>query len=135
MRRAVIGTCVRTEIWYSDHNQSCHRTPPKCGVFRFVPRLTTLKSTLQQLPARIARPAINERLRGRAAMERTARIKARDLYTCQDCGRVTRELEVDHTVPLWQGGADVDANLGSLCIDCHAAKTAREAAMRAGRTA
>ena len=100
-----------------------------------MPRLTTLKSPLQRLPARLTQPIGNGRLRGRAAVERTARIKARDLYTCQDCGCVTRELEVDHITPLWQGGADVDANLQSLCTDCHAAKTAREAGMRANRTA
>lgn len=65
-------------------------------------------------------------------MDRTARIKARDLYTCAVCGRVTQVLEVDHIAPLWAGGADVDGNLQCLCVDCHATKTAREAAQRVG---
>lgn len=64
-------------------------------------------------------------------MDRSARIKLRDNYTCRQCGRVTRAIEVDHIVPLWQGGPDTDDNLQLLCIDpCHAAKTAREAGMR-----
>lgn len=98
-------------------------------------RLQTLKSNLQPVAPRLQVHTVKaERLRGRAAMKRTDRIKLRDRYTCQGCGRVTQELEVDHIVPLWQGGADVDANLQSLCAGpdgCHAQKTAREAAARA----
>lgn len=95
-------------------------------------RLTTLKPTLHALKPRIqAQTAATERLRGRAAMDRSARIKLRDNYTCRECVRVTSAIEVDHIVPLWQGGPDTDDNLQCLCIDCHAAKTAREAGMRA----
>jgi 5-methylcytosine-specific restriction protein A len=98
-------------------------------------KLTTLKSGLQTIKPAI-RPPHTERLRGRAAMTATARIKERDLYTCQQCGRITTELEVDHIVPLWKGGADTDANKQSLCAGpdgCHAKKTAREAAERASQ--
>lgn len=71
------------------------------------------------------------RLRGRALQARNARIKVRDLYTCQACGRVTDELEIDHIVPLSaSGGTDGDDNLQCLCPACHAAKTKREAAGR-----
>ncbi|HET9817692.1 MAG TPA: HNH endonuclease signature motif containing protein [Rhodanobacteraceae bacterium] len=95
-------------------------------------RLTTLKSPLQRIKPRLqAQPITTERLRGRAAMDRSARIKLRDLYTCRACGRVTRALEVDHIAPLWQGGSDTDANLQCLCIACHAIKTAGEAGQRA----
>lgn len=95
-------------------------------------RLVALKPTIQPLQARVARVITSERLRGRAAMDRQQRIKARDLYTCAICGRVTGSLEVDHIVPLWQGGADADGNLQCLCAECHAAKTTGEAAVRAG---
>jgi 5-methylcytosine-specific restriction protein A len=35
--------------------------------------------------------------------------------------------QVDHIVPLSQGGTDVSENLQSICDDCHDAKSAREA--------
>ena len=54
---------------------------------------------------------------------------------CKHCvaeGRVTAATEVDHVVPLHQGGADDESNFQSLCNDCHKAKTAQEARGRAG---
>lgn len=54
-------------------------------------------------------------------------IKERDLYTCQMCGRVTLEGDIDHRIPLARGGTDDPSNLQYLCREpCHAAKTARE---------
>ena len=38
--------------------------------------------------------------------------------------------ELDHIEPLWRGGRDDESNFQGLCRDCHAAKTAREAAER-----
>ncbi|MBD1553623.1 HNH endonuclease [Pseudomonas typographi] len=54
------------------------------------------------------------------------RILLRDQYTCQGCGQITQDLEVDHIVNVAQGGSDDDANLQSLCVPCHKAKTAQE---------
>ncbi len=51
--------------------------------------------------------------------------------TCANCGCVG-PLETDHVVPLHRGGKDEWSNLQSLCKECHAAKTAREAGERAG---
>ena len=59
-------------------------------------------------------------------MERASRIKAAAHYTCACCGRITDELEADHIVPLYLGGADDESNLQALCIECHATKSARE---------
>lgn len=56
------------------------------------------------------------------------RILLRDQYTCRGCGVVTHELEVDHIINVAEGGSDDDSNLQSLCIPCHQAKTATEAA-------
>jgi 5-methylcytosine-specific restriction protein A len=39
--------------------------------------------------------------------------------------------QVDHDVPLEQGGSNEDENLNLLCVECHSAKTAQEAAARA----
>ena len=51
----------------------------------------------------------------------------RDRYRCQSCG-VAGRLEVDHIIPLADGGARWDlSNLQTLCRSpCHFAKTAAE---------
>lgn len=50
----------------------------------------------------------------------------RDGHRCRKCGRVGR-LEVDHIVPLKQGGGPwVLDNLQSLCRRCHIEKTRAE---------
>jgi len=43
---------------------------------------------------------------------------------CAICGSKARE--VDHIIPVAQGGTDNDDNLQSLCKSCHSKKTARE---------
>ncbi len=46
----------------------------------------------------------------------------RDRYRCRLCGRSGIELEVDHKVPVAQGGSDVLDNLQTLCFDCNRGK-------------
>lgn len=58
-------------------------------------------------------------------------ILLRDKYTCQSCGHIGTDLEVDHIVNVAQGGTDDQCNLQALCIPCHKAKTATES--NAGR--
>ncbi len=55
----------------------------------------------------------------------------RDHYTCQACGLVSEELEVDHVIPRAQGGGDSLENLQALCLRCHQIKTQHES--RVGR--
>lgn len=57
------------------------------------------------------------------------RIRDRDDYTCQICGRPG--YEVDHDQNVAAGGTDDDDNLRVLCTDCHKPKIQAEAA--AGR--
>jgi 5-methylcytosine-specific restriction protein A len=55
----------------------------------------------------------------------------RDRYLCQcgDCnGRRLPATEVDHVIPKSLGGSDDFHNLQALNVDCHKAKTQREAA-------
>ena len=59
------------------------------------------------------------------------RLKAleRDKYLCQMClkrGIFTTATDVDHIVPLAQGGSDAMENLQSLCHECHKQKTCQE---------
>jgi len=57
----------------------------------------------------------------------------RDEYTCQYCGRQTRQLTLDHVVPRYKGGKHVWDNVVSACIPCNnrkAGRTPEEAGMK-----
>jgi 5-methylcytosine-specific restriction protein A len=104
-------------------------------------RLQTLKPRLQLAGNRIAtaapvRPDVVERKRGWAGVQDRNRIRARDHGQCQQCIREQREHisnghEVDHIVPLADGGTDDDDNKETLCDEHHKAKSAKEARARA----
>ena len=69
-----------------------------------------------------------QRLSGRRLQKRNERIKQRDGWRCQNqqCGELTTRLQVDHKIPLTQGGSDEDDNLQSLCVACNMAKASAE---------
>lgn len=106
-----------------------------------------LSMTLARLPSRLASIATTRlptlqtkagttpRIRGDAWMAIRRRILLRDGYTCQGCGVVRMDNEVDHRVPLEQGGTNNDDNLQTLCggpDGCHTRKSKEEAKNRAG---
>jgi 5-methylcytosine-specific restriction protein A len=75
------------------------------------------------------------RLRGRPWERKRQQILTRDAGMCQcdECkqlGRVLPATEVDHRIPLWEGGTDDDENLQAINEDCHKRKTASEAGRR-----
>ena len=77
-----------------------------------------------------------ERIRGRTWMDIRREVLLRDGYSCKVCGRVHASNEVDHIVPLEQGGSNDASNLQTLCggpAGCHTKKSAFEAKARAGR--
>lgn len=47
-------------------------------------------------------------------------------FTCVDCGLVSMSNQIDHDIPLEQGGSNDASNLKIRCIKCHAAKTKSE---------
>lgn len=63
----------------------------------------------------------------------------RDSYSCRcdacphahPCG--ARATEVDHVIPIAEGGSSELHNLQALCSPCHQLKSAREARRRVGR--
>lgn len=105
------------------------------------PRLTTIKPRLQSAPGRqlaSVGEASGERAEqwgsgrgGRPWRRKRDAILLRDKYSCQQCGHIGTDLEVDHIVNVAQGGTDDDGNLQTLCPTCHKAKTATES--QAGR--
>lgn len=66
-------------------------------------------------------------LSGSAEQKRRLRILERDLWTCHVCDGPGAD-QVDHVVPLAEGGADEDWNLASIHAEqCHREKTRGEA--------
>jgi len=56
----------------------------------------------------------------------------RDKYTCQYCGRQSKEMTLDHVIPRKRGGEHSWENVVSACIPCNrrkAGRTPEEAAM------
>ncbi len=43
----------------------------------------------------------------------------RDRYTCQYCGRETRELTLDHVIPRHRGGDHAWENIVAACTPCN----------------
>lgn len=57
----------------------------------------------------------------------------RDRYTCQYCGKETRQLTLDHIVPRYRGGQHTWENVISACVPCNrrkAGRTPQEAGMK-----
>lgn len=99
------------------------------------PKLKMLKQTLPGLrEGRFAdrnRGNRHERGYGTAWERLRKTILDRDGGLCQVCkaaGHITLANAVDHITPKAHGGTDDPSNLQSICLPCHGAKTAREAA-------
>ncbi len=57
----------------------------------------------------------------------------RDRYTCQYCGKETKQLTLDHIIPRYRDGQHTWENVVSACVPCNrrkAGKTPQEARMR-----
>lgn len=54
-------------------------------------------------------------------------IAARQQWRCSACEMVLpSSFQVDHTKPLWMGGADTPSNSTAMCPTCHSLKTQNE---------
>ena len=59
---------------------------------------------------------------------------ARQGWRCSSCAELlSSAFQVDHTVPLWDGGADALDNATGMCSNCHSLKTQSEGIERARR--
>lgn len=70
-----------------------------------------------------------------AARRLRAHLNCYDLVVCRPCRRSFHpsEIEVDHRVPLADGGTDFEDNVQGLCRGCHRDKTRAENSARAKR--
>ena len=63
-------------------------------------------------------------------------VAARQLWKCSTCQIILPSTyQVDHTVPLWEGGEDTIENCTAMCPGCHAQKTQQEAIRRSQQRA
>lgn len=106
-------------------------------------RLKMVKSPLRMATSQIVKVPVvaDRRITGRRLQARRLAVWRQD-PTCAACGRVVNfpdGFELDHKVPLFMGGEDVEANCQVLCVrfemiegqrikkGCHASKTSTEA--------
>lgn len=60
------------------------------------------------------------------------KVAARQKWTCSSCkAMLPAAYQVDHTIPLCDGGLDSIENCTAMCANCHATKTQDEAIARA----
>ena len=62
--------------------------------------------------------------RGKVTNKMRFSIYNRDHYRCRKCGRKTKDLEVDHIIPIAKGGKSTYDNLQTLCHRCNLKKGA-----------
>jgi 5-methylcytosine-specific restriction protein A len=96
-----------------------------------------LKPQVAMLRTTQVKTLVTERMRGSTWMKTRHRILMRDngLCRCEECkasGRILVAHEVDHVIPLHEGGADADHNLAAINSECHKRKSAAEASRRGG---
>ncbi len=77
-----------------------------------------------------SRFAEDKRKRGRAGQRDRAQVLLEEplCRKCLDAGKTVASEEVDHIVPLSEGGTDDRPNKQGLCTPCHVAKSAAERA-------
>ncbi len=80
-----------------------------------------------------ASPGVVQRVRGRALMTRRERwFRLHPLCVkCSARDLVRAATQLDHILPLTDGGSDDPSNWQGLCDDCHEAKTSDENRRRA----
>lgn len=95
------------------------------------PRLGTVSAN--RVKVLDTKAGTTEMERGRAWMAKRQRVALAHGYLCAGCGLTWRSHhdQIDHRIPREQGGSNDESNLQPLCLPCHQAKTAAEAARRA----
>lgn len=99
---------------------------------RIAQRLTAINSN--KLATLDYKAGTTQRVRGRSWMATRREVLLRDGYRCRGCGIVRMDNEVDHIIPLEQGGSNDTSNMQTLCggpDGCHTRKTVEEAKVRA----
>ena len=106
------------------------RRPPKPCAQPGCPRLTNEAYCQEHKPDRAPDDRPSAAARGYdGRWRKVRRIVLAEEPLCRSCkarGRVVLASEVDHIMPLSDGGTEERENLQSLCKPCHSEKTGRE---------
>jgi 5-methylcytosine-specific restriction endonuclease McrA len=101
----------------------------------FIRAMKTLKPSIKTINTSLVRAGgKTERITGNsriAIVRKFERNNPRLCATCARLGLVAYGDELEHIVPLWQGGAESDLNREWICKPHHQIKTAAEAKLRA----
>jgi 5-methylcytosine-specific restriction endonuclease McrA len=99
----------------------------------------TLKTTLKTLDTSKVKTLEHKagatpRMRGSGWMKAREVVFKRDRMQCRACDAplLPNQGQVDHVIPLEQGGSNGPENLQLLCVNCHDEKTKRENKARFG---
>lgn len=80
----------------------------------------------RRLPVLETKAGTTPRLYGDTWMKIRQRVLVEGKFACVDCGLVSMSNQIDHEIPLEQGGSNDESNLKIRCIPCHSAKTIAE---------
>ncbi len=88
----------------------------------------TIAELIKTLENRLTASAFANEQRTLMTKKLREAIKARDNYTCCNCGNSTHVepnllLEIDHIIPVSKGGRTEESNLQTLCWKCNRAKS------------
>jgi 5-methylcytosine-specific restriction protein A len=87
----------------------------------------------RRLPMLEAKAGSTPRQRGDAWMKIRRKVLVDGGFECVDCGQVSMSNEIDHQIPLSEGGSNDQSNLRIRCIPCHANKSLAETKVRFGK--
>ncbi len=96
----------------------CSRT----FIERFGSWINALSAASQASYGRTVLPFVKPHRRKNISPRTRFFVFKRDLYTCRLCRRAGVELELDHIIPVSQGGSNNIDNLQALCAQCNKGK-------------
>jgi len=122
-----------------DHKRNVRCKPPMNLPETVQEKIARLENTIETLTSTITTlTGTIETLKNKPKPKRGAlngpvrlQIASDQKWHCSSCDIVfVSTFEVDHTIPLWDGGLDHRDNATALCVSCHALKTQNEWVMR-----
>ena len=97
---------------------------PRLDLLAAQPEACEAPKSVERLAPQAAKTRARKR---RVSQLRKKKVAARDGWVCQRCHMlVDHTFEIDHVIPVSQGGSDHESNLRCLCRACHGIVTAEQ---------